>query len=343
MFSKHETPSREADLLIVKILQVIGGLLFVIYLPLVAPKTQTASFVFLDFQEFPNFAAVPTKAYGVILSFLISQYSLFGYDAAAHLTEETKRADINGPIAILYSLGMVSILGWAVILTLTFSIQDPDYLYNPNNETAGKFIPAQILYDAFHGRYHNGLGAVLMLINIWGSFFFGGLSTTTSAARIVYALARDGGLPYSEKWRKLHPKRRVPANAVWLCACISIVMGLPILKLKVLFTAMSSICTIGWVGSHAVALLARARVPSEDFKPGRFNLGKAGRGVCWVAFAWVCYTCAVFLLPTQYPLEWATFNYAPIAVFLVMAFSLLWWALDARHWFKGPLPNILAA
>ncbi|MCO5555369.1 hypothetical protein L7F22_008915 [Adiantum nelumboides] len=320
--------------------QVIGGMLFVLYLPFVAPRKQSASFVFLNFVELSTISRVPSKGYGVIMSLLISQYSLFGYDAAAHLTEETKDADLNGPIAILYSLAMVSLLGWAVILVLTFCIQDPFSLYDLNNETGGSFVPAQILYDIFFGRYHNGLGAVLMLVNIWGSFFFGGLSTTTSAARIVYALARDGGLPYSLIWKKLHSRRKVPANAVWLCISISILMGLPILKLKVLFTAISSICTIGWVGSHAVALFARAQVPSKGFQPGRFHLEKAGRGVCWVALGWVCYTCVVFLLPTQYPIQWGDFNYAPIAVSLVMSFSLIWWAFDARHWFKGPLPNI---
>jgi hypothetical protein len=46
-------------------------------------------------------------------------------------------------------------------------------------------VPAQILYDAFHGRYHNSAGAIVLLFIIWGSFFFGGLSITTSAARVV--------------------------------------------------------------------------------------------------------------------------------------------------------------
>ena len=46
-------------------------------------------------------------------------------------------------------------------------------------------MPAQILYDAFHGRYHNSTGAIILLFVIWGSFFFGGLSITTSAARVV--------------------------------------------------------------------------------------------------------------------------------------------------------------
>lgn len=46
-------------------------------------------------------------------------------------------------------------------------------------------MPAQILYDAFHGRYGNSVGAIILLFVIWGSFFFGGLSITTSAARVV--------------------------------------------------------------------------------------------------------------------------------------------------------------
>lgn len=46
-------------------------------------------------------------------------------------------------------------------------------------------MPAQILYDAFHGRYHSSTGAIILLFIIWGSFFFGGLSITTSAARVV--------------------------------------------------------------------------------------------------------------------------------------------------------------
>lgn len=64
-------------------------------------------------------------------------------------------------------------------------VQDFNYLYDPSNETAGAFVPAQILYDAFHGRYHNSAGAIVFLFIIWGSFFFGGLSITTSAARVV--------------------------------------------------------------------------------------------------------------------------------------------------------------
>ncbi|GAB4855710.1 hypothetical protein Ancab_024353 [Ancistrocladus abbreviatus] len=320
--------------------QVIGGTVIVIMLPLVALTTQPASFVFTHFEMASAMTGISSKVYAVILSLLDSQYSLYGYDAAAHLAEETKGSDKNGPIAILSSIGIISVFGWAYILALTFSIQNFNYLYDPTNETAGAFVPAQILYDAFHGRYHNAAGAIIFLFIIWGSFFFGGLSTTTSAARVVYALSRDRGVPLSSIWRQVHPKHKVPANAVWFCAAISILLGLPILKINVVFTAITSICTIGWVGGYAVPIFARMVVKEKNFKAGPFYLGKASRPICLVAFLWICYTCSVFLLPTYYPITGNTFNYAPAALGIVLSLIMLWWVVDARKWFKGPVRNI---
>ncbi|PRQ49498.1 putative amino acid/polyamine transporter I [Rosa chinensis] len=320
--------------------QVVGGTVIVIMLPLVALTTQSASYVFTNFDVAPEVTGISSKPYAVILSFLVSQYSLYGYDAAAHLTEETRGADKNGPIAILTSIGIISVFGWAYILALTFSIQDFSYLYDPTNETRGAFVPAQILYDAFHGRYHSSTGAIILLFIIWGSFFFGGLSITTSAARVVYALSRDQGIPFSSVWRKIHPKHKVPSNAVWLCAAICILLGLPILKVNVVFTAITSICTIGWVGGYAVPIFARMVMPEKKFNPGPFYLGNLSRPICLVAFLWICYTCSVFLLPTYYPISWSTFNYAPVALSVGLGLIMLWWVLDARKWFKGPVRNI---
>ncbi|EPS71462.1 amino acid transporter, partial [Genlisea aurea] len=135
--------------------QVIGGFTFIIMVPLVALKTQPASYVFMKFELSSQSTGISSKPYAVVLSLLVSQFALFGYDAAAHLTEETKGADKNGPIAILSSIGIVSLMGWACLLALTFSIQDFGYLYDASNETGGSYVLGQILYDAFYGRYHS--------------------------------------------------------------------------------------------------------------------------------------------------------------------------------------------
>lgn len=93
-----------------------------IILPIVAPTRQSASYVFSK-PQWSTDKGIDSKPYLFILSLLVSQYSLYGYDAAAHLTEETRGADLNGPIAILSSIGLISVLGWACLLSLTFSIQ----------------------------------------------------------------------------------------------------------------------------------------------------------------------------------------------------------------------------
>ncbi|KAH9691333.1 Amino acid permease [Citrus sinensis] len=320
--------------------QVIGGGVVIVMLPLVARTTQPASYVFTHFETSPGSTGVSSIPYAVILSVLLSNFCLGGYDAAAHLTEETKGADRTGPVAILASIALISVFGWAYILSLTFSIQNFEYLYDENNETRGKLVPAQIFYDAFHGRFHNSAGAIVFLCIVWGSYFFCGLSVTAAAARVVYALSRDNGIPFSPIWRKLHPKYKVPRNAVWLCTAISMILGLPILKLDIIFTALISISAIGWIGAYAIPIYARLVMAEKNFKPGPFYLGKARRPICLIAFLWVLYTCSVFLLPTLYPITWNTFNYAPVALGLVFTLIMLWWYLDGRKWFKGPVRNI---
>ncbi|EPS63601.1 hypothetical protein M569_11182, partial [Genlisea aurea] len=345
---------------------VMGALIIIIMVPLVALTTQPASYVFTSFELAPQSTGISSVPYAVVLSLLLSQYSLYGYDAVAHLAEETLDAERNGPIAMLSSIGIVSVLGWAYLLSLTFSIQvrtlfyylylyllfqislilvvlcyqNPTYLYDPNNETGGLYVPAQILYDAFHGRFHNSIGAIVLLFIMWVSFFFGGLSALTSSARVVYALSRDNGIPLSSIWRKLHPKYKVPVNAVWLSAAITILIGIPILKVDVVFTAIVSMSTIGWVGSYAVPIFFRMVIEEKRFKHGPFYLGKASRPVCLVAFLWICYTCSAFLIPTYYPITLNTFNYAPVVLGVVLALVMLWWIVDARNWFKGPVRNI---
>ncbi|TVU14449.1 hypothetical protein EJB05_37919 [Eragrostis curvula] len=271
--------------------QVVGGTVIVVMLPLVAKTTQPASYVFTHFEKAPDVTGINSSAYAVVLSFLVSQYSLYGYDAAAHLTEETKGADRNGPSPSSPASASSSVFGWAYISP---SPSASSYLYDTSNETAGTFVPAQILYDAFHGRYGNSTGAIVL-----------------SAARVVYALSRDRGVPFSSVWRRIHPRHKVPSNAVWLCAAVCALLGLPILRINVVFTAITSVCTIGWVGGYAVPIFARMVMREEDFRPGPFYLRRASRPVCLVAFLWICYTCSVFLLPTSYPIKTDTFNYAP--------------------------------
>ncbi|KAL5058428.1 hypothetical protein RYX36_030032, partial [Vicia faba] len=96
------------------------------------------------------------------------------------LLERVQSQEMDGLLYIWFKMGHLKAslddLTDAFVWTYTSPefpmAQDFAYLYDPNNETAGAFVPAQILYDAFHGRYHNSAGAIVLLFIIWGSFFF---------------------------------------------------------------------------------------------------------------------------------------------------------------------------
>ena len=140
---------------------------------------------------------------------------------------------------------------------------------------------------------------------------------------------------------KVHPKHRVPSNAEWLFAAICILLGLPILKLNVAFTAITSNIYnwMGWWPCSSDLMLGRI-MAEKNFKAGPFYLGRVRRPICLVAFLWICHTCSVCLLPTSYPIKWDSFNYLPIAVGVCLTLIMLWWILDARKWFKWPVRNI---
>ena len=163
---------------------MIGGAVIVVLLPLVAPSTQTASYVFSGFHLSYDITGIQSKPYAVVLSFLVSQYSLYGYDAAAHLTEETKGADRNGPLGIVGAVVVSIFLGWAYILGITFAVTNLPHLLDPKNDTNG-YSGAQLFYDAFKNRYGNGTYGILCLGIVAMSNFFCGISSITSNSRSV--------------------------------------------------------------------------------------------------------------------------------------------------------------
>jgi hypothetical protein len=58
--------------------------------------------------------------------------------------------------------------------------------------------------------------------------------------------------------------------------------------------------------------------------------------VGWIAVAWVVFIAVLFMLPQYAPITIDTFNYAPVAVLVVIGFAGVWWMVSARKWFKGP-------
>ncbi|TKY50894.1 Amino-acid permease BAT1 [Spatholobus suberectus] len=204
---------------------LLGVFVLMILIPSVATERASVKFVFTRFNT-KNEDGINSRPYIFLLGLLMSQYTLSGYDASAHMTEETKGADRNGPKGIISALGISIIVGWGYILGITFAVTDIPYLLSENND-AGGYAIAEIFYLAFKRRYGNGIGGIICLVIVAVSIFFCGMTSVTSNSRMAYAFSRDGAMPLSSLWHKVN-KQEVPIYAVWLSVFISFCMALPV-------------------------------------------------------------------------------------------------------------------
>jgi len=303
---------------------IVGVLLIVAVLIFVPSHHQSAGFVFGHFVNDTGLH-VPT-IYIILIGLLLAQYTFTGYDASAHMTEETHSAATAGPRGIVMSIVVSLAAGWVLLIGLTFAIQH----YEPERLSATGVPPAQIFVDA--------AGAVtgkLLLLVVIGAQLFCGMSSVTANSRMIYAFSRDGALPGSAFWHRVNKRTRTPTNAIWLAAVGALILGLPYLWNYAAYAAVTSIAVIGLYIAYVMPTYLRLR-QGESFQRGPWHLGRWSYIVGWTAVIWVGIITILFMLPQAGPIGWATFNYTVIAVAAVLGFAWIYWAVSAKNWFKGP-------
>ncbi|MFB7614072.1 amino acid permease [Kitasatospora sp. NPDC056181] len=302
---------------------LVGVAVIVGALVLLPDQHASASFVFT---EFVNNTGFHNQLYVAMLGLLMAQYTLTGYDASAHMTEETHDAARSGPRGIVNAITVSLVAGWILLLGITFAIRDYDGALASDTGVA----PAQIFIDAIGVN-----GAELLLLIVIGAQFFCGMASVTANSRMIYAFSRDGALPGSALWHRIDPRTQTPTNAVWLATGGALLLGLPALWNTTAYTAVTSISVIGLYISYVIPVYLRLR-QGEAFPRGPWHLGRWSRMIGTVAVGWTAVITVLFMLPTVNPITAESFNYTPVAVAVVVGFAGLWWLASARHWFTGP-------
>ena len=258
-------------------------------------------------------------------------YSIYiGYDASAHLSEETQNASWNAPIGVLMSVGASAIFGFFLILSLLFSIQNFEKTVDSEVEQP----VVQILIDIFGEK-----GAIALMTLVILCVWHAGLFSMTSNSRMMFGFSRDGGLPHL--FTHVDARFQSPIRTIWLAATLSFLLAIPSLGSEVAFAAATSIATIGLYISYGLPILVGLLYPG-NFKKGPFNLRFASRIVALVAVCYVFFLTIILCLPQQNPVNSQTLNYTPVAVGIVALWAFGSWFLWARRWFTGPIKQIEA-
>ena len=304
----------------------VGGVLVIVAaLWLLPEKHQSVSWTLTGFHNETGWTSL---AYVFLMGLLMAQYTYTGYDASAHVAEETRNAAKAAPRGIVTSV-LVSVVGGFVLLySITAAI--PDRTEEGLTALAASetgLPPAQIFLDSL------GSPAVakFLLFIVCVAQFFCGMASVTANSRMSYAFSRDHALPGSRFWSKVNPRTGTPTNSVWLCVVLSVLLASPALFSSTAYFAVTSIAVIGLYIAYVVPVFLR-RV-NRDFTPGPWNLGRWSAVIGWVAVVWVVFICVLFVLPPVAPVTVSTFNYAPVAVLVVLAFATISWFAGGRNRF----------
>jgi amino acid transporter len=311
---------------------MIGVLVIVAVLIAIPEHHQSIGFVF---GETINNSGFSDSSFWFVfgIGLLMAQYTVTGYDASAHMSEETRQASRTAAIGMIMSVVASVIFGFILLVAITFAATDVE-------GTTGALANALIFI------WTNALPkfwAILILLIAAVAQLFCGVASVTAASRMMFAFSRDRAVPFSDTWRKV-AKNRVPVNAVIAIVVLSWVLMLPtLINGAIGYLVGTSIAVIGLYIAFGLPILLRL-LAGDRFEPGAWSLGKHYKWIGWVSVIWIAIITILFLAPVtpagvpgDPDFNWEVVNYAPLTVGGALILFGGWYLLSAKNWFTGPV------
>jgi amino acid transporter len=250
---------------------------------------------------------------GFAVALLQAAWTFTGYDASAHASEETHDAAVNAPKGILTAVIASAIAGWVLILGVTLAIPSlPEAIAAKNTFL---FILEQSL---------GGLGTVLGWVCV-GAMWFCGLASVTSNSRMLWAFARDGGLPLSSALSSVSARWKTPHVAIWVSAACALVVA----SLANVLEAMTALSTVALYVSYGIPVLVALLARRKGWpRTGPWTLGRWGSWVNGLAVAWIAAIAVLMSLPPN-----GIAGGMMVGMLVVLAVG---WLAIARRRFRGP-------
>ncbi len=254
-----------------------------------------------------------------VLAFLQAQWTYTGYDASAHVAEETVLARLNSAWGVFLSVAVSAIVGYIVLMAFTFAIPDI---------AATAADPYPVLYIAYASL--STLLADVVAVIVFGGMWLCGLATVTSMSRMFFAFARDEGMPFSSSFSYIHPKLRTPTKSILITSVLAVLVT----AYSAAYFVVTSISTITLYVAYNIPVFLNVR--NKLMKKGTFTskenapwqLGSWGPLLNIVAVVYTIFICIVFVLPPNELVLWTM-------VFLIAILVVYWYAYARTH-FTGP-------
>jgi amino acid transporter len=282
----------------------------------------TKHFEWARLWTFENFTGTPAAgfnktssiAWAFALGFLLPAYTITGFDASAHTSEETLNAARNVPKGIIRSVWVSGLFGWIMICAVLLALPN----VRQGVEQGASVVPWAIR------SVLSGWLAWTLLIGIVACQYLCGLAALTSCSRMTFAFARDGGLPFSNWLRAVNPTSKSPSVAVWMSAVASAAF-----TILVPYATIAAICTILLYMSYVLPVAAGFFAIGRTWtRMGPWHLGVWYRPLAALAALGCMFLIIVGMQPPNQQAEW-------IVGGVVVLLLIIWFGLERKR-FKGP-------
>jgi len=319
----------------------MAGVLFIVLVLIIVPDHhQSFNYVFTHTINNSGFSGANFGAFMFWYVFgqglLMSQYTITGFDASAHMAEETAQASRMAAVGMYMSVVVSVVFGWILLLGVTFAITGGD-------QGVLDAVGNAVIY-IWQTSMSKTWAEILLFICCVAQMFCL-TASVTSASRMMFAFSRDGAVPGHRAWRKISPNR-VPVNSVLAIGVLSFALMIPTYwNAYTGYLVGTSIAVIGLYIAFILPVILRFR-KRGDWEPGAWSLGRHYVWIDLIAIIWVAIITILFLLPFSpggVPFKsdpgwnWDVVNYAPATVGGALILFGGWYLLSARKWFKGPV------
>jgi amino acid transporter len=290
---------------------MIGSLL--IFAPK-QPISFLASAVTQNTERFPYWWAF-------ILGLLQAQWTLSGYDSSASVSEETVDARTTAPWGMVIAVAVSAVVGYIMLLALTLSIKDLNTVLTAT-DAQGNAIPAVVaILSQSLGTTYGASVSLLAAMAMW----FCGLSAVTGCSRVIYAFARDGGMPMAHVLKRVQAKHRTPTAAIWATVVVAFAAAIYSGAYAVV-TSISTICLylaytlpvfLSWRGRHSTPLVK-----------GPWHLGRFSHSINFVAIVWTAFICSIISVAND-----MRAGKTMVGMLILLG---TWYYFRERHRYRGP-------
>ena len=294
-------------------------LLNIIWLPIAVSKSygfHDAKYVFTA--TFNETGAPPV--WNWMLSYFVTAGILVGFEASGHISEETKNASYVAARGIFWSAVASALIGFPLVILFLFCLPNLHTLYS-----LGAPQPFVEIYAMTMGRG----GHVFMNVVCILGLIFNTTVAGVASSRLIWAVARDGVLPFSGWISKVSDKKE-PKNAIIVMHAVAALLLCTILASPVAFTSLVSAAGVPTITAYALIAFGRCFLTPHKFKHANFNLGRWSRPMTFIALIWNLYLAAVLFSPLYFPVTVQGFNYSPVIFLAITIFGILTYVLTPQ-------------